>query len=56
MCAQSDPKDLVITSYPKPCTDVNADDVMMLKHYQDTYMSICTRLAVKKAIMITHID
>ena len=42
------------TSYIGPCTDANADGVLKLQHYQDTYISHCTKLAVKKANKITH--
>ena len=42
------------TSYIGPCTDVNADGVLKLQHYQDTYISHCTKLAVKRPTKITH--
>ena len=43
------------TSYIGPCTDVNADGVLKLQHYQDTYISHCTKLAVKRPTKL-HID
>ena len=36
------------TSYIGPCTNVNAGGVLKLQHYQDTYISHCTKLAVKR--------
>ena len=43
------------TSYIGPCTNVNADGVLKLQHYQDTYISHCTKLAVKSPTKL-HID
>ena len=44
--------DLGATSYPRPCTDVNADGVPKLQCYQDNYMTHCTKNWLKKAIHI----
>ena len=38
-----DMSDLGDTSYPRPCTDVNADGVPKLQCYKDTYMTHCTK-------------
>ena len=43
------------TSYIWPCINVNADGVLKLQHYQDTYISHCTKLAVKRPTK-SHID
>ena len=43
------------TSYIGPCTNVNEDGVLKLQHYQDTYISHYTKLAVKRATKL-HID
>ena len=40
--------DLGDTFYTGSCTDVNADGVPKLQHYQDTYMSHCTQIGSKK--------
>ena len=44
------------TSYIESYTDVNADGVLKLQHYQDTYTLICTKLAVKWPSNIIYID
>ena len=54
-CVHPDLKRSGDTSYIGPCTDVNADGVLMLHHYQDTYISHCTELAVKRPKKL-HID
>ena len=46
MCVYPDLTDLGDISYFGPCTDVNADGVLKLQHYQDTYITCCTTLAV----------
>ena len=38
------------TFYTGSCTNVNADGVPELQHYQDTYISHCTKFGCKKAI------
>ena len=43
------------TFYTGPCTNVNADSVLKLQHYQDTYISHHTKLAVKRPAKL-HID
>ena len=41
--------------YTRPDTAINADGVPKLQHYQDTYISLCTkRIGCKKAIKTTH--
>ena len=54
-CVHPDLKRSGDTSYIGPCTDVNADGVLKLQHYQDTYISHCTKLAVKRLTKL-HID
>ena len=39
--------------YTRPCTDVNPDGVPKLQHYQDTYITYCTKFGCRKAIQIT---
>ena len=53
-CLHPDLKRSGDTSYNGPCTNVNADGVLKLQHYQDTYISHCTKLAVKRPTKITH--
>ena len=55
MCVHPGLKDLVDTSNPRSCTDVNTDGVLKLQHYQDTYISLY-KFGGKKAITVTHID
>ena len=50
MYVHPDLKDLVDTFYPRPHTDVNADGVLKLQHYKDTYITHCTKFGCKKAI------
>ena len=53
-CVHPDLKRSGDTFYTRPCTDVNADGVLKLQHYQDTYISHCTQLAVKRPTKIRH--
>ena len=53
-CVHPDLKRSGDTSYIGLCTDVNADGILKLQHYQDTYISHCTKLAVKRPTEITH--
>ena len=48
-CVHPDLKRSGDTSYIGPCTDVNTDGVLKLQHYQDTYISHHTKLAVKRS-------
>ena len=52
-CVYPDLKRSGDTSYTGPCTDVNVDGVLKLQYYQDTYISHCAKLAVKRH-KITH--
>ena len=54
MCVQPDLKRSGDTSYIGPCTDVNADGVLKLQHYQDTYHITLYKIGCKKANKITH--
>ena len=54
-CVHPDLKKSGDASYIGPCTYVNADGVLKLQHYQDTYISHCTKLAVKRPTKL-HID
>ena len=53
-CVHPDVKRSGDTLYTRPCTNVNADGVLRVQHYQDTYISHCTKLAVKRPTKITH--
>ena len=52
MQVHPDPKDLVTLLTIGLYTDVNADGVLKLQHYQDTYISLCTKIGCKNAIII----
>ena len=54
-CVHPDLKISGDTSHIGPCTDVNADGVLKVQHYQDTYISDHTKLAVKRPTKL-HID
>ena len=51
-CVHPDLKDLVDTFYTRPCTDVNADGILRLQHYKDTYISHCTKFDCKRPYII----
>ena len=55
-CVYPDLEGLRDTFYTGPYTDVNADCILRLQHHQDTYISHCKNLAVKRPYVITQVN